>query len=270
MRTRRNNGRKIAARAGFILAWLLLGTAAFPASTLTYSGDSMTTDLAEGNKRATLTGHARVQTESMVINADRILLTGKDFIYAQCSGNVRVVDTKRGLELTSDQLYYDRQKKIARVRGNAMMADLKNELVVKGGFIEDRDQEKLTVIQIGVRILKKDMVCRAEFARYNRENKTLELSGLPWVTRKGDEYRAARITVNIDTEEISLEVNVQGQISTEETSPPKTAAPQSGEDATQPPPSPEPAAGQTSGQPSAGTPGTPRSTTPQRGATSGD
>ena len=46
------------------------------------------------------------------------------------------------------------------------MADLKNEMVVKGGFIEDRDKEQLTIVQIGVRIFKKDIVCRAEFARY--------------------------------------------------------------------------------------------------------
>ena len=197
--------------------------------TFTYSGDSMNTVLAEGNQQALLTGHARVDTEDMRITADQIRLFGKDFIYAQCSGNVHVVDAKRGLDLTSQQLFYDRDKKISRVTGDAVMADVKNEMVVKGGFIEDHDTEKLTIAQIGVRILKKDLVCRAEFAKYWRDKKLVELSGMPWVSRKNDIYQAARITINLDTEEISLEGDVQGTIQSEKKEEPasttKPAAP---------------------------------------------
>jgi lipopolysaccharide export system protein LptA len=209
------------AAAVVLLSLLPLRPGSAATSTLSYSGDAMSTVLAEGNQRAVLSGNARVQTEDTLILADRIELFGKDFIYANCSGNVKVVNTKKGMELTSQTLYYDRQEKIARVSGNAVLSDLKNELVVKGGFIEDRDKDQLTVVQIGVRILKKDLVCRAEFARYYREKKMLELSGLPWVSRKGDEYRAARITVNLDTEEITLEGDVTGEITTE-----KQAAPE--------------------------------------------
>jgi lipopolysaccharide export system protein LptA len=107
---------------------------------------------------------------------------------------------------------YNRRDKVARVTGNAVMADLKNEMVVKGGFIEDRDSEGLTVAQIGVRILKKDLVCRAEFARYWRDRKILELSGMPFVTRKNDQYQAARIVIDLDTEEMSFEGEVRGSL----------------------------------------------------------
>jgi len=183
--------------------------------TFTYSGDSMSTVLAEGNQQALLSGHARVDTEDLRITADQILLFGKDFVYAQANGNVHVVDTKRGLDLRSQSLFYDRDKKISRVTGDAVMADVKNELVVKGGFIEDNDTEKLTIVQIGVRVLKKDIVCRAEFAKYWRDKKLVELSGLPWVSRRDDVYQAARITINLDTEDISLEGDVQGTIQSE-------------------------------------------------------
>jgi lipopolysaccharide export system protein LptA len=216
--------------AGILFTALLLITlsaagAEAATETLSYSGDSLITVLAEGNKRLLLTGNARMQTEDVVIRADRIEVYGSDLRYALCTGNVRVVDTKRGLDLTSQQLFYDRQLKISRISGNAVMADLKNELVVKGGFIEDRDAEQLTVVQIGVRILKKNLVCRAEFARYYREKNTLELSGMPWVTRDGDEYRAGRITVNLDTEEIALEVDVKGEINTQEKAKPEEPQP---------------------------------------------
>jgi lipopolysaccharide export system protein LptA len=172
----------------------------------------MSTSLAEGSERALLKGNARVDTEDMKITADEIDLFGKDFIYVQCRGNVRVVDAKRGIELSSRELFYNRKEKIARIKGNAVMTDLKNEMVVKGGFIEDRESEQLTIVQIGVRILKKDLVCRSEFAKYWRDRKVLELSGMPFVTRKGDEYQATRIVVDLDTEQMTFEGDVKGTL----------------------------------------------------------
>jgi lipopolysaccharide export system protein LptA len=191
---------------------LVAGAAVLPADTFNFSGDSTTMTLAEGGQHALLTGHARVESQDLRITADTIELFGKDFIYASCRGNVHVIDARRGLDLTSQQLFYDRDQKISRIRGNAMMADVKNEMVVKGGFIEDRDTEQITIVQIGVRIFKKDIVCRSEFARYQRDKKILELSGMPWVSKGGDVYQAARITINLDTEEISLEGSVQGTL----------------------------------------------------------
>ncbi len=182
------------------LAALLLAVAAWPsapcsrADTFSFSGDSTTMTLAEGGQHALLTGHGRVESQDLRITADSIELFGKDFIYASCHGNVHVVDARRGLDLTSQELFYDRDQKIAGSAGNAIMADVKNEMVVKGGFIEDRDTEQITIVQIGVRIFKKDIVCRSEFARYQRDKKILELSGMPWVSKGGDVYQAARIT----------------------------------------------------------------------------
>jgi lipopolysaccharide export system protein LptA len=212
----RNNPSAVIGTARQILAALaLLMAAAAPlagAERFDFSSDNTAVTLSEGNQRALLTGHARVESKDLRITADQIELFGKDFIYAQCQGNVHVVDTKRGLDLTSQKLFYDRDKKIARVQGNAVMEDLDNEMTVKGGFIEDWDNEQITYIQVGVRIFKKDITCRSEFARYQRDTKILELSGMPWVSKAGDVYQAARITINLDTEEITLEGDVKGSI----------------------------------------------------------
>ena len=199
-------------RLALVAVLLISGASLVPADSFTFSGDSTTMSLAEGGQHALLTGHGRVESQDLRITADSIELFGKDFVYASCHGNVHVVDARRGLDLTSQDLFYDRDRKIARIRGNATMADVKNEMVVKGGFIEDNDKEQITIVQIGVRIFKKDIVCRAEFARYQRDKKILELSGMPWVSKGGDVYQAARITVNLDTEEISLEGSVQGTL----------------------------------------------------------
>ena len=198
------------------LAALLLLPLPLRADTFSYSGDAMSTSLAAGSEHAVLRGNARVETEDMRITAAEIELFGKDFIYALCRGSVHVVDAGRGIELTANELFYNRRDKVARVTGSAVMSDLKNEMVVKGSFMEDRDSEGLTIVQIGVRILKKDLVCRAEFAKYWRDRKLLELSGMPLVTRRGDTYQAARIVVDLDTEEMTFEGEVKGSLETEE------------------------------------------------------
>ncbi len=202
------------ARPRALLLAVLLFTAgpAFAAETFTYSADSANLAPAQSAQHALLSGHARLSTQDLRITADRMELFGKDFIYAQCSGNVHVVDARRGLDLRSDQLFYDRERKIARVTGNAVMADVKNQIVARAGFIEDRDTEQLTIIQIGVRIFRRDIECKAEFARYYRDKKVLELSGMPWVSKGNDVYVGSRITINLDTEEISAEGGVSGTV----------------------------------------------------------
>ena len=95
------------------------------------------------------------------------------------------------------------------------MEDIKNEVIVKGNFLEYMGSDETCLIQIGVRILKDDMVCRSEFARYNRNDDILELTGMPVVFWKNDEYRALRIIVDLDKDEITLEGKVSGSIFSE-------------------------------------------------------
>jgi lipopolysaccharide export system protein LptA len=56
------------------------------------------------------------------------------------------------------------------------------------------------------------MTKRSEFAKYNREKETLELAGMPIVIWKDDEYRASRITINLDTDNINMTGEVSGTI----------------------------------------------------------
>ena len=99
-----------------------------------------------------------------------------------------------------------------RVRGKVVMLDKKNEVVVKGGFLENWEESDETVVQIGVRILKEDLVCRAEYARYLRNEEKLELSGMPVVNWKGDEYRALKIFIDLNTDTIRLEGDIRGKV----------------------------------------------------------
>ncbi|MBN1836017.1 MAG: hypothetical protein JW820_09220 [Spirochaetales bacterium] len=198
-----------------ILAPLLLACLQAAAGTFSFSGDSMETVIAEGRERTLLTGNAEVVTGENRIRADRMELYGANFRYIRCEGEVAVLNEEKGIELSCRELFYDREDKIIRVSGNVIMLDKKNELVVKGGFLQNWEDREETIVQIGVRVLKTDLVCRAEYARYLREEERLELSGMPLVDWKGDEYRALRISIDLERETIRLEGDIHGKVTAE-------------------------------------------------------
>lgn len=196
---------------------ILLSAVTIPAAEkFTFSAERMSTVLAEGKERTLLSGNARIVSETTEIEAEEIELFGKDSRYALCNGDVVVTDEEKGIVLTSEKLFFDRKRDLSRIEGYTEMVDQKNELVVKGGFLEHFGDDDVTIIQIGVRILQEDMACRSEFARFKRDEEILELSGMPYVKWKGDEYQASRIIINLDTDEIRLEGEVQGTVTTEE------------------------------------------------------
>ena len=189
-------------------------------STFTFSADRTEAILSEGKEKTVLSGEAVVKTNATVIEADRIELYGDDFRFVVCTGEIKVTDEEQGFILNCRDLFYDRETEVTRVQGYTEMVDQKNSMVVKGSFLENRGKENVAIIQIGVRILKDDedgaMVCRSEFARYNRDEDLLELSGMPRVSWKGDNYSASRIRIDLETDEITMEGKVSGTMYTEE------------------------------------------------------
>ena len=188
-------------------------------SNFTFSSNRTEAVLAKGKEHTILQGNAVIITDTKEIRADRIDIYGDDFGYAVCKGNIRVIDRENETTLTCQSLKYDRNSETIIVEGYSEMEDRKNELVTKSGYIEDKGNEKFTILQIGVRILKvadnEEMSCRSEYAGYDREDNLLELTGMPRVYWKGDEYAASRIIIDLDTDEITMEGNVSGSITTE-------------------------------------------------------
>ena len=192
---------------------------AYAEDRLEFSADSTVARFAAGKEETELIGSARVETDEIEISADRIELYGENFRYLRCSGSVELNHKTRDFLLTSSELFVDRDEEISRINGYAEMQDGANGLLIRGGFFEDRGgEEGITLIQMGVRIMKiadeEVMICRSEFARYFRDRKILELSGLPRVDWKGDVYQAARILIDLETDEIRLEGQVTGQVET--------------------------------------------------------
>ena len=198
------------------IALLIMPLTAVIGDSLLWTTGTQKTIFAEGREHSLLSGGAWISSGSIEIVAEEIELFGKDFRYALCRGSVRLTDLEREIILETEVLFFDRQEEIMRIDAYMEMQDMKNEVVVKGGFFEYFGKQEEIIIQIGVRIFKvseeSEIACRSEFARYDRENNVLELSGLPRVLRNDDEYRAARIVVNLDTDEILLEQGVSGTV----------------------------------------------------------
>jgi len=179
---------------------------------LSFVADRMETILAQGRERTVLTGSAELTTDSTIIRADYIELLGADFELARCRGSVSVIDVEQGIELLSDELFFDRQQLLLRIQGAALLIDRRNEVVVKGGFLEYDQTSGEAIVQIGVRILKSNLASRSEFARYQREQNRIHLSGMPMVKWKGDQYTATRIFIDLNEDTILLDGMVKGTI----------------------------------------------------------
>ena len=71
---------------------------------------------------------------------------------------------------------------------------------------------------MGVKINSKDIVCESLFALYYRQTALLELTGNPSVKKGKDVFKAARILVNLNTEDIQLDGKVRGSVTEEKKS----------------------------------------------------
>ncbi len=177
-----------------------------------FGGDRLTSSFTAGQERTTLTGHARIVSGNLEIQAETIELWGQSFRFATCTGTVKVHDTKKNLLISSDTMEYDRTLKTSRFRGFGEMQDADHGVTVRAGLFDYDETTEKVIIQTGVRIFKGDLVCRSEYAVYDRRSDSLELTGLPEVNKKHDVYRAGSIRVNLKSEDVLLDGRVSGTI----------------------------------------------------------
>ncbi|MDR1587985.1 MAG: LptA/OstA family protein [Treponema sp.] len=196
----------------FCVFTALLCVNAAGADTFTFKADKMSGSKALGREITILAGNAEVRSDNLVLRAERIEIQGDDNQFIDCIGGVWGIEEEKDILFQTDRLRYDRTLKIARLEGNSTLEDKKNEIVARGRFIEYDDEAEVTVFQISVRLFKDDMVCRSEYAVYRRNEKLLDLSGFPVVFKKDDEFRADRIRVDLDTDDVTMEGSVSGTI----------------------------------------------------------
>ncbi|MDR1466215.1 MAG: hypothetical protein LBI40_01135 [Treponema sp.] len=182
------------------------------AEIFTFKADHMTGSRPTGKEITILTGNAEVHSDKLILQADKIEIQGNNNEFIDCVGNVSGREAEKEIFFKTDRLRYDRNLKVARLEGDSTMEDRKNSIVAKGRFIEYDDQNDSAIFQVGVRLFKDDLVCRGQYAMYRRKEKLLNLSGFPVVFKKRDEFRADRIRVDLDTNDVAMEGAVSGEI----------------------------------------------------------
>ena len=195
-----------------VLFFLCAGFQLTAADKFTFKADKMSGSKALGRETTILTGNAEVRSDNLLLRADRIEIQGDDNQFIDCSGGVWGHEEEKEILFYADRLRYDRKLKIARLEGNSTLEDRKNDIVARGRFIEYDDENEITVFQISIRLFKDDMVCRSEYAIYRRQEKLLDLSGFPVVYKKDDEFRADKIRVDLDTDDVIMEGSITGTI----------------------------------------------------------
>ena len=187
-------------------------TISIVSESIEFSADFMRVETAEGNEYTVLSGSAYVKTGSKEITADEIRLYGKEYNILICDGDVTINDSDEELKIITENLYYDRINKITRINNRSIMEDYKNEMIIKSGYMEFKQEEDILTLQIGVRILKEDLTCRSEFVIYNKNTDTLLMTGLPVVYKNEDVFRASKIQVFLENDEIQMDGKVEGSL----------------------------------------------------------
>jgi lipopolysaccharide export system protein LptA len=199
-------------RAGLIIMTALAASAPLGADVFSFRADRMSGGRATGQEITVLQGNAEVRSDTIILRADRIEIQGSDNQFIDCAGHVWGMEEEKQILFQTDRLRYDRRLKVARLEGDSSLEDKRNEIVVRGRYIEYDDQAEIAVFQIAVRLFKDDMVCRSDYAVYRREDQLLELSGFPVVYKKSDEFRADRIRVDLESNDVFMEGSVTGAI----------------------------------------------------------
>jgi len=182
------------------------------AEKITFSAGNMSGQAGDSSATTTLTGGAFIQTSSMEISADQIELSGDDYRFINASGKISGKNLETKMEFTCDSMSYDRQTKVAVLQGNVHLVDTENDVKADAQIIEYNQNTNIAVLQIDINLTQKKNVCTGSYAVYQKNEQMLEISGNAQVKQDQDVFRAQQITLNLDTQSITLSGNVKGSV----------------------------------------------------------
>ena len=182
------------------------------AEKITFSAGSMSGQAGDSSATTTLTGGAFVQTSSIEISADSIELSGDDYRFIKATGNISGKNLETKMEFTCDSMSYDRETKVAQLQGNVKLVDTENDVKADAQLIEYNQNTNIAVLQVGITLTQKKNVCTGAYAVYQKNEQMLEISGNAQVKQEDDVFRAQQITLNLDTQNITLSGNVKGSV----------------------------------------------------------
>ncbi len=209
----------------FLFALFFLGCGLLSGEEIKFSADSMTGTAGSKTETTRLSGNAFVSTSAMEIKADTIELSGDDFRYITADGTVSGSITESQMDFTCGKLTYDRKTKIAQLEDSVHLIDKANDVTADAQLIEYDQTNETAVMQIEITLKQKDNTCTSAFAIYRKNEQLLEMSGNPKIVQGKDSFRAQEITLDLNSQEITLDGRVRGTVTDTRTEQSGNAAP---------------------------------------------
>ncbi len=94
---------------------------------------------------------------------------------------------------------------------------MENEVKAQAQIISYDQNADIAVLQVKINLTQKDNVCSGSYAVYYKKEQILELSGNAQIKQKEDTFRAQHITLNMETQDITLGGNVKGTVTDSKT-----------------------------------------------------
>ena len=164
----------------------------------------------------TLSDSAEVNTKDISVKANTIEISGENYRYIKCTGNVIAEEKQNNIILKTPELFYDRTESVILINSWIEIDDSKNEIKMSGAYLEFDLNQQLFNLQIDAEINKAtdkgQLIGKAASIIYNNKEKSLVLQGNASVTWGSDNYEASVIRINLDTEEIILEGKITGTV----------------------------------------------------------
>ncbi len=195
----------------FFLLFLISSFSA-TAEDIHFSADSMKGTAGSKTDSTVLSGDASVSTSTMEIKADSIELSGEDFRYITAEGNVEGSLTESQMDFTCGKIFYDRKTEIARLEDSVHLVDKANDVTADAQYIEYNQKKEFAIMQIEITLKQKNNTCTSAFAIYKKSEQILEMSGNPKIVQGEDSFRAQEITLNLESQEITLDGRVRGTV----------------------------------------------------------
>ncbi len=185
---------------------------------ISFSARSVQGVLAKEKQNTILTGSVKITTGSLTITADRVELSGEDYVNVACSGNVTVNDAEKGFSLVAEKLYYRRDTEIGVAQGKVAVNDTKNNTTIDAEWLRFDQQQSIFEAAVSVLVLKEDMSIRAEYAHYNRDTEEIKLHGGAVAITEDGTLKGDVISATSDWSNIQVSGEVSGTITTKEQS----------------------------------------------------
>ena len=199
-------------RTLFFLSLIFTLSLPLCAEKIIFSANRMTGQAGNSNTTTTLSGNAYIKTETMEIQADDVELSGDNYRYIKATGNISGKNLEANMDFKCDSLEYDRTTKIAMLKGNVKLDDNDNNVTAEAQIIEYNQDSEIAILQIQIKLTQKDNVCSGSYAVYYKNTQILEISGNAQVQQKDDVFRAQNITLDMNTQDITLGGNVKGKV----------------------------------------------------------